>query len=61
MKKPEDSFSYKISNDSLITIDKSDSNSVYYYAIQNLDSKYFSLLYLGRGNMLIFRRKINKK
>jgi hypothetical protein len=58
--KQEDSFSYQIRNDSLITTDKSNSSNIFYYVIQSLTNKYLSFRYLKRGNMLIFRRQTDK-
>ncbi len=53
-------YNYRITNDSLITINKSDS-SVFYYSVENISNRYLSLIYLARGNILIFRRKQNNK
>jgi hypothetical protein len=56
-KKTGDTFFYKIKGDSLIAISKSDS-SIYYYTIEGISKKYLSLMYLARGNSLVFRREL---
>jgi len=47
---------YWIKGDTLIVKDKSDS-SYNYYSIENLSNNYLSLMYLARGNMLVFQKE----
>jgi hypothetical protein len=56
-KKIVSTYSYRIKRDSLVAKDKSD-NSFYYYSIENLSKKYLSLMYLGRGNIIVFKREL---
>jgi hypothetical protein len=49
-------FIYRINADSLIAKDKSDGN-IYNYAILSLTKKYLTLMYLRKGNLLIFRKE----
>lgn len=50
-----DSFTYKIKGDSLVTFDKIDSFYLY-YDIDNLDKENLNLVYLARGNTLVYKR-----
>ena len=54
--KLQSTYTYRISKDSLITKDKL-SGEVYNYSIMALTSKYLTLLYLERGNLLKFSKK----
>jgi hypothetical protein len=47
---------YRIQNDSLIAMDKS-SGDQFIYSLETVSEKYLSLMYLPRGNLLLFRRK----
>lgn len=54
-KKEVGANAYLIRHDSLITIDIKYGDTLY-YDIDNLNKTTLSLMYLGRGNMLLYRR-----
>ena len=51
------SYRYWIKQDSLIAKDLSD-GYVYNYSIEGLSENHLTLMYLARGNFLMFRKKI---
>lgn len=55
-KELQSTFTYQLKNDSLIVKDKGD-GMVYYYAIMGLSRTNLTLMNLGRGNLLKFRKK----
>ena len=57
--KIQSTYSYRIIKDSLITKDKL-SGAVYNYSIMALTKNNLTLLYLARGNLLKFSKKIYK-
>jgi hypothetical protein len=52
--------SYRLRNDSLIAVDKADS-TLFYYSLMSLTRRHLTLLSLGRGNLLTFRRRVQPK
>lgn len=54
-KKKTSIYTYIVENGKLIKMDSAD-KSVYSYDIMSLTNKYLSLMYLTRGNILVFKR-----
>ena len=54
--KLESTYRYWIRKDSLIAKDKN-SGDVFNYAIMGITGKHLTLMYLGRGNLLKFRKQ----
>lgn len=59
-KKQELVSTYRLQHDSLVTVDVK-SGDTSYYIITSLSSKNLALMYLARGNILTYRRVVEKK